>query len=176
MGSKLSVYLAKIWMKQFEPILSGQGPLTGNWSQQPVIPQKDDEICGKCKKKVTLRGYSAQCINCATWFHRKCTNLSLQPETLSSPPCFFARYVHDIIRTINEERAKMLHPNLELTIEKENNELPFRDMLIKRDNGKLSSSWYSKPTDTGVTMNPACAPTKYKWNIVEESITPQHHG
>ena len=71
----------------------------------------------------------------------------------------------------------MLHPNLEFTIEKENdNELPFLDLLIKRDNGKLSSSWYSKPTDTGVTLNyHACAPTKYKRNIVEGAVHRIHH-
>ena len=75
------------------------------------------------------------------------------------------------------ERANMLHPNLQFTIEIEHkNELPFLDLLIKRDNGKLSSSWYSKPTDTGVTLNyHACAPTKYKRNIVEGAVHRIHH-
>ena len=68
------------------------------------------------------------------------------------------------------ENANKIHPNLEFTIEKEHDrEIPFLDLLIRRDDtGRLSSSWYGKPTDTGVTLNyHACAPMRY----INDSIT-----
>lgn len=44
-------------------------------------------------------------------------------------------------------------------------------MLISRQGTRLSTAWYSKPTDTGLSMAcHACAPTRYKRNIVEETI------
>ena len=53
-------------------------------------------------------------------------------------------------------------------MEKENNEsLPFLDMKIIRTNCQLASTWYTKPTDTGLTMNfHALAPIKYKRSTV----------
>ena len=48
-----------------------------------------------------------------------------------------------------------------------NGKLPFLDMIISNDNGILSSSWYRKPTDTGLTLNfHALAPLKYKRSVV----------
>ena len=45
--------------------------------------------------------------------------------------------------------------------------IPFLDMLITNEKGKLSSCWYCKPTDTGLTLNyHALAPTKYKKSVV----------
>ena len=212
MGSKLSVYLANIWMRKFEPILSGHGPLICDWvDPQPLDPPSKDNICGRCEKLVTFRGYSVQCKECNVWFHRKCTILSvpeikklkpgswacgctqklavepttIQPETLSSPSKIFARYVDDIVRSVKEdeidqllENANKIHQNLEFTIEKEHDrEIPFLDLLIRRDDtGRLSSSWYGKPTDTGVTLNyHACAPMRYKRNIVEGAVHRIHH-
>ena len=40
-------------------------------------------------------------------------------------------------------------------------------MCISNINGSLSSTWYTKPTDTGLVMNfHALAPKKYKRNVV----------
>jgi len=47
----------------------------------------------------------------------------------------------------------------------------FLDMLIMRTNGKLKSTWYTKPTDTGLTMNfHSLAPEKYKRSVVSGMI------
>ena len=73
------------------------------------------------------------------------------------------RDIESILRAINE-----LHPSLKFTIERENEgRLPFLDMLIIRMYQKLSSTWYNKPTDTGLVMNYlALAPKKYKRSVV----------
>ena len=55
-----------------------------------------------------------------------------------------------------------LNDNLKFTCELENEgTIPFLDMLILNANGTLSSSWYRKPSDTGLTLNfHALAPRK----------------
>ena len=87
----------------------------------------------------------------------------------------YARYMDDIIRNIKqidiEEKLATinnLHPSLKFTIEREENgSIPFLDMKIIRNNGQLSSTWYNKPTDTGLIMNCyALAPKKYKRSVV----------
>ena len=66
------------------------------------------------------------------------------------------------------EQINNLHPSLKFTIERENNNcLAFLDMLIFNQEGKLSSIWYTKGTDTGLTMNyHALAPERYKRSVV----------
>ena len=61
-----------------------------------------------------------------------------------------------------------IHPSLNFTIETEvDGALPFLDMKVMRSNCKLSSTWYCKPTDTGLIMNfHALAPSKYKRSVV----------
>ena len=50
-------------------------------------------------------------------------------------------------------------------------------MLIKRDGTKLSSEWYTKPTDTGLTINyNALAPTKYKRSVVSSFVYRIHRS
>ena len=87
----------------------------------------------------------------------------------------FSRYMDDIIRNIKrhqiEEKLRQinsLHPNLKFTCEREvEGKLPFLDMMIINTKGILSSTWYNKPTDTGLIMNfHALAPKKYKWSVV----------
>ena len=86
-----------------------------------------------------------------------------------------ARYMDDILRSIKEaevqrklEEINNLHPSLKFTIERENGgTLPFLDMLIVREDTKLSSTWYNKPTDTGLIMNyHSLAPKMYKRSVV----------
>lgn len=86
-----------------------------------------------------------------------------------------ARFMDDIIRSIKTsqidhkmQEINSLHPSLKFTIERETNgELPFLDMLIQHCRGKLTSTWYTKPTDTGLIMNyHSLAPKKYKRSVV----------
>ena len=87
----------------------------------------------------------------------------------------YTRYMDDILREIKVSQIdKKLseinnyHPSLKFTMEKENdNSIPFFDMKIIHKDNKLSSTWYTKPTDTGLTMNfHAVAPVQYKKSVV----------
>ena len=87
----------------------------------------------------------------------------------------FTRYMDDILREIRRPEIdnkladiNNLHPNLSFTIEKENEgTLPFLDMKLKHEGIHLSSTWYSKPTDTGLILNyHALAPKRYKRSVV----------
>ena len=47
-------------------------------------------------------------------------------------------------------------------------QIPFLDVNIIHRGGKLESTWYTKPTDTGLVLNyHALAPEKYKRAVVE---------
>ena len=87
----------------------------------------------------------------------------------------YSRYMDDIIRTIHKnnidrklEEINSFHPSLKFTIEMEKDcEIPFLDMKVIRQNQKLSSTWYQKPTDTGLVMNfHSLAPLRYKRTVV----------
>ena len=91
----------------------------------------------------------------------------------------YERYMDDIIcivkkSEVNDRLAMIndLHPNLSFTYELEKDGIiSFLDMLIHNCNGLLSSSWFRKPTDTGLTLNyHALAPTKYKKSVVTSFI------
>ena len=87
----------------------------------------------------------------------------------------YSRYMDDIICIVNKDeidtklnQINSFHSALKFTMEKEiNNCLPFLDMKIKNDNGMLSSEWYRKQTDTGLTLNfHSLAPFKYKKSVL----------
>jgi len=88
----------------------------------------------------------------------------------------YARYMDDILRSIKRAEVQQklaeinsYHPFLRFTIEEENDQLslPFLDMLIYRLGTLLYSTWYNKPTDTGLVMNyHALAPRTYKQSVV----------
>ena len=87
----------------------------------------------------------------------------------------YSRYMDDIIRSIKahligakHREISNFHPCLKFTIEKEvNGELSFLDMKVIRNEGKLSSTWYTKPTDTGLIMNfHSVSPLKYTKSVV----------
>ena len=61
-----------------------------------------------------------------------------------------------------------LHTNLKFTIERETEgSIPFLDMKISNIQGRLSSKWYNKPTDTGLVLNfHSLAPLRYKKSVV----------
>ena len=97
----------------------------------------------------------------------------------------YSRYMDDIFRTIAKSRINVkldeinrLHPSLKFTIEMEKEgKLPFLDMKIIRSNGKLSSTWYCKPTDTGLIMNyHAVAPMQYKRSVVSGFVYRIHNA
>ena len=87
----------------------------------------------------------------------------------------FARYMDDVLRSIKISTIQQkldeingFHPSLQFTSEKETEKtLPFLDMLIIREGTLLSSTWYNKPTDTGLIMNyHSLAPKRYKRLVV----------
>ena len=189
MGSPLAVILANILMKSFEERISRQPPdnFHSNGSQ-------DSYPCGTCMLEVLDEGFSICCDDCDRWFHLKCTNLTIRQlkgmddnywncgcGAVSSRPKakIFGRYVDDILRSVKIAEidrllsyVNTLHPNLELTIELQlTGTLPFLEMLIRQSGRTISPEWYSKPTDTGLAFGfHACAPTKYKRNIVQGTL------
>ena len=61
------------------------------------------------------------------------------------------------------------HESLKFTQEEESEgAIPFLDMYIKHnEDGTLASTWYCKPSDTGLIMNfHALAPMRYKRAVV----------
>ena len=101
--------------------------------------------------------------------------LSTFDKNIQGNSIMYERYMDDIIRTIDNDkiqdellRINNLHSCLSFTKEMEkDNAIPFLDMLLHNNKGNLSSSWYTKPTDTGLTLNfHALAPLKYKKSVV----------
>ena len=101
--------------------------------------------------------------------------LSQFDDTIKGEAKLYARYMDDIIMSIKRAHITIklseinnLHPMLKFTIEYEvNGELPFLDMKVLNEKGSLSSTWYRKPTDTGLMLNyHALAPRRYKKSVV----------
>ena len=99
----------------------------------------------------------------------------------------YDRYMDDILREskcslVEQKLAEIntLHPNLQFTKESEENyKLPYIGMEIIRDpkTGLLSSTWYTKPTDTGLIMNyHALAPKRYKRSVVSGFVHRLHRA
>ena len=61
-----------------------------------------------------------------------------------------------------------MHPALKFTVETETDgAIAFLDMKVIHKNNSLSSTWYTKSTDTGLLMNyHALAPMKYKKSVI----------
>ena len=83
----------------------------------------------------------------------------------------YFRYMDDIGREINISKYETklteinsLHKSLQFTGEKEKDStLPVLDTRLINREGNLSSTWYFKPSDTGLIMNyHALAPVKYR--------------
>ena len=81
-----------------------------------------------------------------------------------------------IVRTmkvdLNENKLieiNLLYSKLKFTLEVEQNErLSFLDMCIEHNNNSLSSTWYCKPTDTGLLLNfHALTPKRFKRSVVQ---------
>ena len=111
--------------------------------------------------------------------------LSKYDPIIKADACLYARYMDDIlqnmkVRLIDEklEEINNLHPSLTFTIERENDSsIPFLDMSIINEGGNLSSTWYNKPTDTGLIMNfHALAPKRYKRSVVSGFVHRIHRA
>merc|ERR1711867_215306 len=103
--------------------------------------------------------------------------LSQFEESIRGEARLYFRYMDDILKEVKGDQAEQqlrninnLHPNLTFTIEREQEQqLPVLDMKILHNHatGALSSTWYNKPTDTGLIMNyHALAPKRYKRSVV----------
>ena len=105
----------------------------------------------------------------------------------------YYRYMDDILKDeksanveVKLDEINVLHDNLKFTREREQDsqlpncgELPVLDMKIIHDRttGKLESTWYSKPTDTGLIMNfHALAPKRYKRSVVSGFVYRIHRA
>ena len=91
----------------------------------------------------------------------------------------YTRYMDDIVcdKKTDEvdqqlESNNNLHQNLTFTMEREQDgKMVHLDMLMLHRNNSLSSTWYTKPTDTGLVMNfHALAPNKYKRSVVSGMV------
>ena len=155
---------------------------SGNYPKPPVDRSTFVELATLCSSNVILSthdGYYRQVDGLAMGSPSapQLANgwLSKFDPRIQDEASLYKRYMDDILREIKtdhiDEKLKEInemHPSLKFTVERENNSaIPFLDMKIERKNGKLSSKWYSKPTDTGLTMNyHALAPIKYKRSVV----------
>ena len=101
--------------------------------------------------------------------------LSQFDKQIQGESSFYNRYIDDIITIVKKNQIDKkfdtinnFHPSLTFTVEKEQNGcLPFLDMSIYNENGILSSGWFRKPTDTGLTLNyHSLAPFKYKKSVI----------
>ena len=111
--------------------------------------------------------------------------LSKYDPIIKADACMYERYMDDILQNISKSRIEEklseinnLHPSLKFTIEREvNGSIPFLDMKIINESGRLSSTWYNKPTDTGLIMNfHALAPKRYKRSVVSGFIHRIHRA
>ena len=99
---------------------------------------------------------------------------SFEAAIKGDSPLYY-RYMDDIICVADKEEidnrldaVNNVHPSLAFTVEVEKQgKLPFLDMVIYNTEGQLSSGWYRKPTDTGLTLNfHSLAPLRYKKSVV----------
>ena len=86
--------------------------------------------------------------------------LSKYEPAIKDDAKLFERYIDDTLRTIKESlienklsEINSLHPNLKFTLEVEQNgRFPFLDICIENHERTLFSTWYCKPTDTGLIL------------------------
>ena len=103
----------------------------------------------------------------------------------------YFRYMDDIVRDIKKQQAEEklaeingLNPALKFTAEREQRKaeeqkssLMVLDLEIINNTGNLSSTWYSKPTDTGLILNyHALAPRRYKKSVVAGFVARIHRA
>ena len=92
----------------------------------------------------------------------------------------FRRYVDDILCVVKKNELETilteincLHSSLKFTCEEESTEgeIAFLDMQLKHVGEKIESTWYTKPSSTGLLLNfYAVAPTRYKRGVVRSLV------
>ena len=100
------------------------------------------------------------------------THLLQQQLNFASKVYF--RYLDNIFAIFNKansmevlDRLNSQHKNLQFTMEKSTNTLPFLDMELKIHNNNLQSWIWRKPTCTGVFLNfKTVCPLKWKSNLI----------
>ena len=111
--------------------------------------------------------------------------LSKYDQSIKGSAKLFTRYMDDILRDIRRDdidqkltEINNLHPNLSFTIEREKEgTLPFLDMQLIHKGHQIASTWYSKPTDTGLILNfHALAPKRYKRSVVSGFVHRIHRA
>ena len=111
--------------------------------------------------------------------------MSQHDDRIAEGSKFYFRYMDDIIRDIKKEdkgrkleEINNIHPSLKFTIECENEgSIPFLDMRIMNIMGNLSSTWYLKPSDTGLIMNyHSLPPKRYKRSVVSGFVHRIHRA
>ena len=98
----------------------------------------------------------------------------------SEKPKMYMRYVDDIMTAIKKQNItnRLLeinswHKNLTFTheVEDDNGEISFLDMLLHHTTNGIESSWYMKPSNSGLTLNfHALAPMRYKRSVVRSFV------
>ena len=111
--------------------------------------------------------------------------LSQYDDRVKGEAKIFARYMDDILRDIKsthiEEKLNEIngyHEKLKFTYDREiGGSIPFHDMEIIHSGDTSQSTWYTKTTDTGLTMNfHSLAPIKYKRSVVSGMVYRIHHA
>ena len=99
----------------------------------------------------------------------------------TNKPIIWLRYVDDVFCLFCISKTKILdfhtrinkwHKNLHFTVEFEaNNSLPFLDVLITREENKLVTSLYRKPTQTGLYLLwDSCQSRRYKLGLIKTLV------
>lgn len=92
---------------------------------------------------------------------------------------FLCKYVDDILAVINKDDMNIIlntlnnyHEKIQFTIEIENNlSIPYLDLRLHRQQGKIIFDWYRKTTSSGRIINfHSTQPFKYKINTVTNLI------
>jgi hypothetical protein len=100
-------------------------------------------------------------------------------RALGSQPKFYRRFIDDIFTVIHVDLTddfrdclNGVHQNIQVTIEKpHDNCLPFLDVLVKMDGGRLTTRVYRKPTNTGRYLSFGSAhPTSQKKAVVRTLV------
>ena len=70
-----------------------------------------------------------------------------------------------------------LHPNLTFAMEKQTDGMiPFLDMKISNRECNLSSTWYNKPTNTGLILNVPCYHALVPKTNTHQSFKPNYRA
>ena len=172
MGASLAVFLANLWLKEYEPALKKEVP------KFTVLSEGNKEVCPRFQKKVTYRTKGVECKACLNWYHLGCGNISeseyadIAEKVWYCVTCkkqqeadrtvngvkVFLRYMEELVRTVKGDPGVVLEVASELafTVEEldSNCNLAFLDLNVNVDSAKkVTCGWYQKPTAIGTILN-----------------------